>query len=125
MATCGNVLLVCFQAGEPLIIILNNSMTSSGKETGSAILMQLLLSRMESLEHSIKEIERKVVPTGKTWLNPTKFATQIGVTPQTLRMWLSKGLFSDRAHRVQTTSGGRKVNQFHSVIAPQELEAGQ
>ena len=100
-------------------------MNHSDNGAGQTVLLRLLMARMESLEHSIKEIGKRIGPIGKTWLNPKEFADLQGVTTTALRDWVAKGRFSEKAHRVQVTSGGQKVNQFHVTYAPQELEAGQ
>ena len=88
-------------------------------------MMQLLLSRMESMEAAIRDLARKVTPPGKTWMDPCEFAALMGVTTQTIRGWVAKGRFSERSHRTHITSGGKKINQFHSVHAPAEVGGGQ
>ena len=89
------------------------------------VLARLILARLESLESAVQEIGKRVGPAGKTWLSPKEFAELRGVTTTTVRDWVNRGRFSEKAHRVQVTSGGQKVNQFHATYAPQELEAGQ
>ena len=91
----------------------------------SSVLMQLLLSRMESMEAAMRDIARKVTPPGKIWMDPCEFAALMGVTTQTIREWVAKGRFSERSHRVHITSGGKKINQFHSVHASAEVGGGQ
>ena len=88
-------------------------------------MMELLLSRMESMEAAMRDLAKKVTPPGKTWMDPCEFAALMGVTTQTVREWSRKGRFSERAHRIHFTSGGKKVNQFHSVHAPAEVGGGQ
>ena len=100
-------------------------MKFTDKGSDDPVLSQLILARLESLESTVQEIGKKIVPAGKTWLTPKEFAEQRGVTTTAVRDWVKRGRFSEKAHRVQVTSGGQKQNQFHATYAPQELEAGQ
>jgi len=92
-----------------------------GSGENLSIILQLILSRLDNIDHSINDLSKTKNSPGKTWLKPAEFASIAGVTTKTLRRWVADGRFSEKAHR-QVKQGAGYVNQFHNQLALSEMQ---